>query len=152
MNEYEIYNYMPQDPKAGCLSTLIGAILAFALCALLGGCKAPCGITEETALHDTTYITAWKSDSVFVHDSIYTEKVLKGDTVLIYKYKEQVKWKERLSVDTLYVSKTDTVKVEKVVQAKRNMWQELSDNISFLVIGAIFSLVGIRLWRWYKEK
>lgn len=103
-----------------------------------------CGITEETSLHDTTYITKWKHDSVRVHDSVYHEQIIHDDTVIIReKYFHNYFWSDVMR-DTIYQSKTDTLNcIETVYQEKKD-----GDNVWLgIAIGALFmalTMLGLR--------
>lgn len=84
------------------------AIILIALC--LMGCKAKEKfVTVEVTKSDTIYINKVEKDSVYLHDSIYTEVYTKGDTVFATKYKEKTKYIDRLLLDSVYVSKVDTI-------------------------------------------
>lgn len=73
----------------------------------------------ETVKHDSVYVGKVVRDSVFVKDSVL---VVKGDTVTEYRWKYVFKYKDR--TDTLYVSRTDTIRVPYPVEAKLTKWQQ----------------------------
>ena len=56
--------------------------LAFLIAiSLLASCRQVEYVTVEKVRIDTTYITKWQKDSVWLHDSIHIKE--KGDTVMI---------------------------------------------------------------------
>jgi hypothetical protein len=91
----------------------------------------------ESTKHDSTYIYRIKHDSVYRRDSIYI--LMKGDTV--YKYRDRYLYRDRRLTDTLYVNKTDTIRVPfpvTVVQ-KLTLWQRVK---SGLEVGLVVMIVG----------
>ena len=80
--------------------------LAFLIAiSLLASCRQVEYVTVEKVRIDTTYITKWQKDSVWLHDSIHIKE--KGDTVMIERWHTQ--WRDRLRVDTIYQATHDTI-------------------------------------------
>jgi hypothetical protein len=120
---------------------------------LLASCKQVEYVTVEKVRTDTTYITKWQKDSVWLHDSTYVKE--KGDTVLIEKWHTQ--WRDRLRVDTIIKATHDTIPqpypVIKEVPAELSWWQRLRIILGNFVILAVIAIAGYwvwRLWRVYK--
>ena len=114
---------------------------------LLVGCKTKERVvTVEKVRNDTTYITKHQRDSVWLHDSIHVTE--KGDTIRIEKW--HTRYIERLSHDTLYVAKRDSVpvpyEVTKEVPAKLSSVQ-----VGLMVIG-LFAILALILVVVYKLK
>lgn len=82
-------------------------------------CRSVRYVPVETVKHDSVYVGKVVRDSVFVKDSVL---VVKGDTVTEYRWKYVFKYKDR--TDTLYVSRTDTIRVPYPVEAKLTKWQQ----------------------------
>ena len=82
-------------------------------------CRSVRYVPVETVKHDSVYFNKMVRDSVFVKDSVL---VVKGDTVTEYRWKYVFKYKNR--TDTLYVSRTDTIRVPYPVEAKLTKWQQ----------------------------
>ena len=82
-------------------------------------CRSVRYVPVETVKHDSVYVGKVVRDSVFVKDSVL---VVKGDTVTEYRWKYVFKYKNR--TDTLYVSRTDTIRVPYPVEAKLTKWQQ----------------------------
>lgn len=133
---------------------VVWMVVLFVL-ALLSSCKQVEYVTVEKVRIDTTYITKWQKDSVWLHDSIHVKE--KGDTVLVEKW--HTKYVESIKHDTTYVATHDTipdpfpVETIKEVPAELNWWQRLRiwiGNIGLLAILGAIGYYGVRIWRVYK--
>ena len=130
--------------------------LAFLIAiSLLASCRQIEYVTVEKVRTDTTYITKWQKDSVWLHDSIHVKE--KGDTVLVEKW--HTKYVEKQVHDTTYVATHDTipdpfpVETIKEVPAELSWWQRLRlwiGNIGLLAILGVIGYYGVKLWRVYK--
>ena len=127
-------------------------ILAFAICslmsAMLSSCRSSKGIVE-TVLHDTIFSTHTSKDSVFIKDSVVIQEFVKGDTIFVSKIKFLTKYNERIKLDTVYISKTDTVKEVGVKESSSSkgssFWTRaipalIIFNIAFVIIYLIYRL------------
>ena len=123
--------------------------------ALLASCRQVEYVTVEKVRTDTTYITKWQKDSVWLHDSIHIKE--RGDTVMIERWHTQ--WRDRLRVDTIYLATHDTIpqpypiETVKLVEKELNWWQRLRlwiGNIGLLGILGVIGFYGVKLWRVYK--
>ena len=122
---------------------------------LLASCRQVEYVTVEKVRTDTTYITKWQKDSVWLHDSIHIKE--RGDTVMIERWHTQ--WRDRLRVDTIYQATHDTIpqpypiETIKEVPAELSWWQRLRiwiGNIGLLAILGVIGYYGVKLWRVYK--
>lgn len=117
---------------------------------LLASCKQTEYITVEKVRTDTTYITKWQKDSVWLHDSTYVKE--KGDTVLIEKWHTQ--WRDRLRVDTIIKATHDTIPqpypVTEYIEKELSWWQRLRIILGNFVILAIIAIAGYWVWRLWK--
>ena len=130
--------------------------LAFLIAiSLLASCRQIEYVTVEKVRTDTTYITKWQKDSVWLHDSIHVKE--KGDTVLVEKW--HTKYVEKQVHDTTYVATHDTipdpfpVETIKEVPAELSWWQRLRlwiGNIGLLAILGVIGYYGVKLRRVYK--
>jgi hypothetical protein len=133
-------------------------MIAVAVITLFVGCKTVTKVVEvEKVRTDTTYITKHQRDSIYVHDSVYLHEYTKGDTV----YREKVRWrtdiKEKLRIDTIYLSKTDTVKVAKTetIVKQESKWKRLGKMIGKMLVMAmvLFGIYcGIQIARHIKNR
>ena len=64
-------------------------------------------VPVETTKSDTVYMNRVQLDSIYMRDSVFIEK--SGDTIREFQYKYIYRFKDR--IDTLYISKTDSIQV-----------------------------------------
>ena len=107
---------------------------------LLVGCKTEERVvTVEKVRNDTTYITKHQRDSVWLHDSIHVTE--KGDTIRIERW--HTKYVEKVTHDTLYQHKTDSLPVpypvEKLVERELSWWQQTRMHLG----EALLAIAGI---------
>lgn len=153
--QYDPYKGMSEEErmKAGCfqgvffvLAFLIGLII----CALLSSCSTTKVVEVERVKTDTTYITKWQRDSVWLHDSIHVTE--KGDTVRIERW--HTKYIEKQVHDTTYVATHDTIpqpyEVVKEVQAELSWWQRVRLWLGNAVLLAVIVFVGHWILKIYK--
>ena len=78
-------------------------------------------VPVETTKSDTVYLNRVQIDSIYMRDSVFIEK--SGDTIREFQYKYIYRFKDR--IDTLYISKTDSIQVPypvEVVKYKTPQW------------------------------
>ena len=127
--------------------------LAFLIAiSLLASCRQVEYVTVEKVQIDTTYITKWQRDSVWLHDSIMVTE--KGDTVRIERW--HTKYVEKQVHDTTYVATHDTIpqpypiETIKMVEKELSWWQRLRiwiGNIGLLAILGAVGYYGVRIWK-----
>ena len=124
------------------------------LLAWLTSCTATKYVEVEKVRTDTTYITKWQRDSVWLHDSIMVTE--KGDTIRIERW--HTKYVEKQVHDTTYVATHDTipdpfpVETIKEVPAELSWWQKLRLWIGNVGLMALLGFSGwfcVRLWKVY---
>lgn len=115
--------------------------------AIWSGCRTIEYRTLETIRSDTVYIQSAKVDSVIVRDSIYIYQ--QGDTVLEHRYHYIYKYRDR--VDTLYISKTDTISVPYPVEKQLTKWQQTKVDYGGWAMGVVFVfilvVVGVMVYK-----
>ena len=120
------------------------------ICLHLCGCKQIEYVTVEKVRTDTTYVTKWQRDSVWLHDSVLVRE--KGDTVMVEKW--HTKYVETVRIDTTYLATHDTIPqpypVIKEVPTELNWWQRLRLWLGNLGLLAILAAVGYGAWRLYR--
>ena len=139
------------------LKAIVIGMIAVALITLFCGCKTVTKVVEvEKVRTDTTYITKHQRDSIHVHDSVYLHEYTRGDTVYIEKVRWRTDINEKLRIDTIYMSKTDTVKVAKTetVIQQESKWKRLGKMIGqmLLVLLMLFAVYCIIKISQYFEK
>jgi hypothetical protein len=112
-------------------------------------------VEVEKVRTDTTYITKWQRDSVWLHDSIHVTE--RGDTVRIERW--HTKWRDRLRVDTIYRATHDTIpqpyEVVKEVPAPLSWWQRVRlwlGNVVLLALLAVAVYYGVKCYKVYKYR
>ena len=135
---------------AGILIGIVVAVIFITL--LLMGCTTTRYITTERVRTDTLKVAHIVTDSVwfYCHDSIVTKE--RSDTVTIERWHWRDKWRDRMSHDTIYQSKTDTVKVVqqgKPADTGLTWWQKFRiycGNVFIIVLiaAAIWVILKIR--------
>lgn len=92
-------------------------LLMSAICS----CRSVRYVPVETTKSDTVYMNRVQLDSIYMRDSVFIEK--SGDTIREFQYKYIYRFKDR--IDTLYISKTDSIQVPypvEVVKYKTPQW------------------------------
>jgi hypothetical protein len=116
---------------------------------LLASCTTTKYVEVERVMYDTTYVTKWQKDSVWLHDSVLVKD--RGDTVLIEKW--HTEWRDRLRVDTLYKATHDTIPqpypVTEYVEKELSWWQQLRlwlGNVLLAVLAgaAVYGVIRIK--------
>ena len=121
---------------------------------LLTGCKTVY-VPVETVRTDTLIVAHIVTDSVWVdrymHDSVYIHE--KGDTVWFEKWHTRYvdRWRDRVTHDTIYRSKTDSVtmtrEVEKPLTKSQRARLHLANVVLVLLGFAVLYGVGRFVYR-----
>lgn len=101
-----------RDVLKGCLHmilTMIAFIVLLCMVLSVVSCTTTKYIEVPVTHTDTLIQTKVQRDSIWKHDSIYLHEWMKGDTVYIEKTRWLTGYKERLRIDTVYKSRTDTI-------------------------------------------
>lgn len=138
------------------LLMMIAFLFVLAVMALVS-CTTTKIVEVERVRTDTTYITKWQKDSVWLHDSVFVNQWMKGETVYVEKAVWHTEWRDRLQVDTIYQATRDTIPkpypVTEYVEKKLNWWQQFRlwlGNILLVVLLAFTGYGAYRLWKVYK--
>ena len=151
--EYDEFDFRSALKRV--IYVLVVWMMVLFVLALLSSCKQVEYVTVEKVLTDTTYITKWQRDSIWLHDSIHVKE--RGDTVLVEKW--HTKYVESIKHDTTYIATHDTipdpfpVETIKEVPAELSWWQRLRiwiGNIGLIAILGVIGYYGVKLWRVYK--
>lgn len=122
--------------------------LLFALCFVLASCKTITKVEYRDRYIDH-YITKEIHDTLreTKTDSVYFEVIQKGDTIYKTKYKEVIRWRDRI------VEKTDTCYKDSIVTEYKESVKEIKYvpkiykiSMAFSILLLIFALVKIGLW------
>ena len=101
-------------------------------------CRSVRYVPVGTVKHDSVYFNKVVRDSIHVKDSVLV--IVKGDTVTEFRYKYI--YRDKAKTDTLYVSRTDTIRVPYPVEAKLTKWQRFKMEAGGVAIGGFFLLLA----------
>ena len=129
-----------ETKRNGCVGVLLWMLIillaGFVLIGL-GACRSVRYIPVESVRHDSVVTILYHRDSVYQYDSVYIKE--KADTVLIERW--HTRWRERVSHDTLYMSKTDTIRVPVPVERKLSKSERTYITIGKWSVGVVTGLV-----------
>ena len=117
-------------------------LLAMAALMLSGGCTRKVYVPTEHIVYstDTVYEAVLRVDSVIQRESVAV--VQKGDTVLITRYRDRYRVKER--TDTVYKAKTGSVRVREPYPVERELtkWEQTKMDFGGMFLGGLIA-VGV---------
>ena len=129
-----------ETKRNGCVGVLLWMLIillaGFVLIGL-GACRSVRYIPVESVRHDSVVTILHHRDSIYQHDSVYIKE--KADTVLIERW--HTRWREVVSHDTLYMSKTDTIRVPVPVERKLTKAERTYITIGKWSVGVVAGLV-----------
>ena len=122
--------------------------ISFIMCC--SSCSTPKPVVLERTLHDTVHVNNLRLDSIFQHDSIYFESIIKGDTV--YRTKEITRWRDRVSIkhDTIYTVRENKDDISVPVERKLSLWKQFAVPLISIVL-MITSTVCL-IWLIHRKK
>lgn len=140
---------MEEMTRSEKIKTTILMILFFVLTLVaLFACSSPQTVTVERVRTDTCYQTRFEHDSIFIRDSVYTVERISGDTVWVMGTRWRTEWRERLRIDTTYISRMDSVpvvvEVPVEVPAPLTMWQQTRMGIGTLAMVFLIVIAGMK--------
>lgn len=122
---------------------LIGLIL---IC-ILYACSRMQYVPVQSIQTDSIYIYRHTRDSIYHRDSIYV--LQRNDTVYINKYKYL--FVDKAVHDTLYIERTDTIRVPYPVEKKLSTWQQIKMDIAGIGLVALIISIAIIIIRWIQH-
>ena len=142
---------MNNETKDELIGSLIGLLL-LALLLLLTSCRTQIKYVPVEAIKtDSVFFNSVRIDSVLIHDSTYV--IQRGDTVTEYRYRYIYKYKDR--VDTLYINRTDSIRVPYPVEIEKKLtvWQRTKIEVGGWAMAAVIVIILIIVGRMvYKLK
>lgn len=118
--------------------------LIAAISALLTSCSHRV-VPVQTATHDTIYITQQRHDSIHVRDSIYLHEYQRGETIYIERTNYRELYTDRWLHDTLYQSRTDTIRMV-VKEPAIKEWSHNAEVTVAKVLLICLLLAGLGWW------
>ena len=128
---------------------LVLALLALFVVTLFGGCTTVKTVEVERVRTDTVWQKQTLRDSIYVeqHDSIVL--LTKGDTVTVERWHWRDRWRDRIQIDTIYKSKTDTVTETRVTETRGTTvltwWQKVRMWIGTAALVLLVLLVVVKV-------
>ena len=114
-------------------------------------CRSVKYVPVETVRTDSIYINQVQRDSIYRRDSIYIRD--KGDTVWVEKYKYL--FVDKLRHDTLYLNRTDSIRVPYPVEKELTRWQQMKLELGGWAFGIIITaaliIVGLLVYKSRKK-
>ncbi len=129
---------MDKETKQNIEKAAWGMLLALSLtafvlmCLVVTGCSRKVYVPLETVRTEKDVVTRWFTDTVIQNDTRFI--FVKGDTVIDWRDR----WRERIKEvhDTLYIERTDTVRVPVPVERKLKKWEQTKMDFGGAAIGA----------------
>ncbi|WP_308275925.1 hypothetical protein [Prevotella sp.] len=147
-------DYDPRDRIRKTIGDLYWLIVIIIMYIVLVLCCSSCSTSKPVVLertyHDTVHINNLRLDSVYMHDSIYFESIVKGDT--IYRTKEITRWRDRVSIkhDTIYTVRENKADISVPVERKLSLWKQFAVPLISIVL-MITSTVSL-IWLIHRIK
>ena len=130
-------------------TSAIFLLYVLAIVCLLCGCKQAQYVPVETVRRDSIYLTQIQRDSIYKYDSIHVRE--RGDTVFVDRYKYL--FVDKLRRDTLYVCRTDTVRVPYPVERELTAWQRVKlEAGGYAVCAVVVTVLTVAGYTVYKLK
>lgn len=114
---------------------------------LLTCCRQVEYVPFEISVRDTVIHERVRVDSIMQTDSVFLHIHTVGDTV--YSEKTKVVYRDRFSLkhDTVFMSRTDTIKVPIPIEHKATAWERIVDRLEvFVTILGVIVVLGFLLW------
>lgn len=129
-------------------------LLAMAALMLSGGCTRKVYVPTEHIVYntDTVYEAVLRIDSVIQRDSVAV--VQKGDTVLITRYRDRYRVKERTDTVTVYQAVVDSVNVSAPYPVERELtkWEQVKMDFGGMFLGGLIAVVVAAVIVWIVKR
>lgn len=114
-------------------------------------CSSPRPVVLERTYHDTVHINNIRLDSIFQHDSIYFESIVKGDTV--YRTKEITRWRDRVSIkrDTVYAVREKSVDIPVPQERTVPLWCRIIKYVGLLIVMSPAIFLISMIWLYHRK-
>ena len=149
-------DYDPRDRIRKTIGDLYWLIVIIIMYIVLVLCCSSCTTSKpvvlERTLHDTVHVNNLRLDSVFMHDSIYFESIIKGDT--IFRTKEITRWRDRVSIkhDTVYAVREKSVDIPVPQERTVPLWIHILKGVYVLIILVYLIYIVVMIWLYHRKK
>lgn len=130
-------------------ASMVKVFILLLLVCMMCGCRSVRYVPVESVRTEykdrvnTEYVVDSVTDTRFVF--------VKGDTVI--DYRDRVKWRDREVHDSIYINKTDTIRVPYPVERKLTKWQQVKMDFGGIAFGGVvMAAVVIALMAWLARK
>lgn len=122
-------------------------LVALGVALILAASCSPRIIEHTTVQRDTVYKVRTDSVAVLQRDSVFIRE--RGDTVFIYK--ERLRYRDRVKIDTVRLVKVDSLTVERVKEVKVEKPLSWGQRLKLrLFWGLLILVAGLGLWTFRK--
>lgn len=131
-------------------AVIMTVCISFIMCC--SSCSTPKPVILERTLHDTVHVNNLRLDSIFQHDSIYFESIVKGDT--IFRTKEITRWRDRVSIkhDTIYAVREKSVDIPVPQERTVPLWLRHVQCIFVLVpLVLLIIYIVVIIWLYHRK-
>lgn len=148
-------DYDPRDrirKTIGDLYWLIVIIIMYIILVLCcSSCSTPKPVVLERTYHDTVHTNNIRLDSVYLHDSVYFESIVKGDTV--YRTKEITRWRDRVSIkhDTVYAVREKSVDIPVPQERTVPLWCRIIKYVGLLIVMSPAIFLISMIWLYHRK-
>ena len=131
------------------LTVIIIMYIVFVMCC--SSCSTPKPVVLERTYHDTVHINNIRLDSVYMHDSVYFESIVKGDTV--YRTKEITRWRDRVSIkrDTIYAVREKSVDIPVPQERTVPLWCRIIKYVGLLIVMSPAIFLISMIWLYHRK-
>lgn len=124
----------------------IGLSFALAAACLLASCSVPRTVTRTEYRTDVQYRDRWRTDSVYIRDSVYVRE--RGDTVYVDRWRTEWRDREIAVHDTVFRTDTVTDYRERVVRERYTPPFLTGSTIAlWVIVAAAMCYGGYKLYR-----
>lgn len=125
-------------------------LIIFAFALLMCACKTHEKIvTVEKVTHDTLWHEKTERDSIYLHDSIFVNQFVKGDTIFQVKDRWHTEYRDKYIHDTISIAKVDSIpvpyEVQVEVEKKLSWWQKLLMALGGIFSVAVLTIIGLKI-------
>lgn len=121
-------------------------LAAILIASLFCSCRTKYIVVPGEHTHDTITDIRWRYDSIHVLDSSQTIIREINDTVYLERDRWHIEYRDRLSHDSIYISRTDTI-TQTVTTNELTRWQRYrlaSSDIVFLISIALILVFAVK--------
>ena len=128
------------------LKGLLWGLLVCAVLTLLFGCRSVEHVPVPSVSVDSVYVDRFHRDSVYLHDSVFVNQWVQGDTVYRDRVVMKYVYKDRWRYDTVAVLRADTVSVPYPVEKDLGWWERAKLGAFPLLVAIVAALAFIVVW------